>query len=148
MELQFHVNNGTANNNTTKIVLILSNNASPTGKASVSGASKCVDVDRKCSPGQYITVFADKSFCYDVPINYYCSNGRCLHDCSIILSAATRKPHSNWQNLYCVGSTGNICDPSYRTDGPRASSRGATACTSSASGYIAGMYTSNNVFTS
>ena len=145
-ELQFHVNNGTlilssyinaTNNNTT------TNINSPAGKASGPAASKCVDVDQQCSPGQYIAVYSDKSVCYDAPINYYCYNGRCLYDCSTISSSASSNSYSMYGSS-CVGSTGNMCDSTYRSDGPRSSLTGATACTSSANGYFAGIHPSND----
>ena len=101
----------------------------PVGKASIAGASSCVAVEQSCNPGQYLTIYSDRSVCYDAPINYYCYNGRCLYDCSTQSSAST-----STYNMYgsaCKGSTGNICDSSYRTNGPRSSKAGAMACTSS-----------------
>ena len=142
MELQFHVNNGTSNITTiTQLIPItlITNTISPAGKASGPTATKCVDVDQQCSPGQYITIYSDKSVCNDAPVNFYCYNGRCLYDCSTVSSSSISNTYSMYGSS-CVGTTGNVCDSTYRTDGLRATSTGATACTSSASGHTPCMY--------
>lgn len=102
----------------------------PSGTASSQGSSECITVDQSCSPGEYLTIFADKSVCSAVPSNYYCFNGRCLYLC-ITISSTTINTYGTY-GTSCIGNTGNICDASYSRTGPRSTLTGSTGCTSSA----------------
>jgi hypothetical protein len=103
------------------------------GKASSVKASECVDVDQICDPGQYITIFNDKSVCFDVPIDYYCYNGRCLLDCSNIASSSRR---SYGYTSSCQGFQGNPCQSISIRDGPKSTKTGSMACTSSDTNHV------------